>query len=236
MAYLVKGSQAENPELVVVVKVIYSGMAFERYGIAVQKHLELKDMAPKYIDCYTPHFEIPHLDNHPIERYYAMEYLPPPSNDSEGWMSLLDIEKKYRQTALHFKENIKGALHEIIDVLEEAQLVHGDLRPNNLFIKVKLTHDGCDILPRPSSELPYLKVIDFDWAGEAGKVKYPPHRNPEVEWPGESGEPISANDDRIMITSWLSKWALANDTVTDADRDGGRSGGEVFLIAGGSKM
>jgi serine/threonine protein kinase len=203
VVYLVKGPQVENPELVVVVKVIYSGMAFERYGIAVQKHLESMDMAPKYINCYEPSIGISHLDKHPIEFYYAMEYLPPPSYDSEGWMSLLDIEKNHRRTALHSKKNITEALHEIIDVLEKAQLVHGDLRPNNLFIKVKLTRDGCEILPRPSSKLPYLKVIDFDWAGEAGKVKYPPHRNPEVEWPGESGEPISANDDRIMITSWL---------------------------------
>jgi serine/threonine protein kinase len=224
VVYLGKGSQSEVP--VWVVKVLYSGMAFERYGVAVHRHLESKDMAPKYINCYGPNLRIPHLDDNPIEFYHSMEYLPPPLNDSAGWMSLLDIEKRYRQIASIWKEKIREALYQITDVLKQAQFVHGDLRPNNLLISVKLTPDGCIIQLRPNSSLPYLKVIDFDWAGEAEKVEYPPHRNPEVEWPGKSGKPISVNDDRIMIDSWLSKWALANDTVADADRSGGD---EVFL-------
>jgi serine/threonine protein kinase len=229
VVYLGKVSQGEVPEC--VVKVIYSGMAFERYGVKVQQYLESKDMAPKYVNRYEPNMGISYLDNNPIEIYYAMEYLPPPSNDSAGWISLLDIEKNHLQIASRWKDKITEALHQITDALKQAkpQLVHGDLRPNNLFISVKLTPDGCIIQTRPNS-LPYLKVIDFDWAGEAGKVEYPPHRNPEVKWPGESGKPISAEDDAKMIESWLSKWALANDTVADADRSGERRGDGVSLF------
>ena len=189
VVYLGEGSQSQGK---VIVKVIYSGMASERYGWMDHKHMESKDMAPKYYNTGNVVMEIPYVDQKPIEFYHVMEYLPPPSNGSAGWMSLFDIEKQHRRAALDTKKNITTALHEITDVLGQAGLVHGDLRPNNLLICVKITDKGCSIQHRPDSDppLPYLKVIDFDWAGEAGKVEYPPHRNLDIEWPGENGSPF----------------------------------------------
>jgi hypothetical protein len=35
-----------------------------------------------------------------------------------------------------------------------------------------------------------VRVVDFDWAGDAGKGYYPPSRNPDIvglTWPGEPG-------------------------------------------------
>ena len=210
LEYVPPDLEAEG-EKKLALKVIYSGMAFERYGQHVHEHLALQDMAPKHFLT----FAMKVIGPPSIEEYQLMEYLPPPSNDSAGWISLFDFENKFQQVARRSKDDIKEALYKIIEALEERHFVHGDLRPNNLLISIKFTTtpDGCIIQNRPNSvpPLPYLKVIDFDWAGDAGVVEYPPHRNEEVVWPGQSGMPILATHDKLMIESWLSKWALVKD-------------------------
>lgn len=194
-----------------VVKVIYSGLAFEPYGTDVHRFLHSKDMAPNYfLSFWVGGNGIPE-DAKAIETYYLMEYLPEPSQDSPGWISLLDLKEKFHQVAKRHKEVIRTALYKILDVLREQGFVHGDFRPNNLLINVTTPPNDCIIHFRPSDRpsdlaLPYLKVIDFDWSGLAGRVEYPPHRNPEVEWPGVNGMAISVDDDKIMVDSWLKKW------------------------------
>lgn len=191
-----------------VVKVIYSGLACEHYGKTVHRLLHSKGMAPNYFVSFSVGGNGIPKDAKAIETYHMMEYLPEPSQDSPGWISLLDLKERFRQVALRHKEGIGKALYKILDVLRDHGFVHGDFRPNNLLINVTTPPpNDCIIHFRPSEPaLPYLKVIDFDWAGQAGKVEYPPHRNPEVVWPGESGMAISKDDDRIMVDSWLKKW------------------------------
>jgi hypothetical protein len=221
----------------VVLKVIYSGIAFEQYGAKVHAYLEEKDMAPKYFFCLDIGSNL--LPTDPIEQHHVMEYLPPPSNDSAGWISLLELEEKFPEVASIHKSDIEAALYKIINVLGEKKYVHGDLRPNNLLIKVTTGLDGCKIQNREGSDpLPCLKVIDFDWAGKAGAVKYPPHRNPDVEWPGESGKPISDSHDKLMIDTWLSKWPHLKDADAECGRGGdgatsirvSHSGGDVAMF------
>jgi hypothetical protein len=203
----------------VVLKAIYSGIAFEQYGAKVHKYLEEKDMAPKYFFLFDIGSDL--LPTDAIEQYHVMEYLPPPSNDSAGWISLLELEEKFPEVASIHKSDIEAALYKIINVLGERKYVHGDLRPNNLLIKVTAGPDGCKIQNREGSDpLPYLKVIDFDWAGDAEVVKYPPHRNPDVEWPGDSGKPILVSHDKLMIDTWLSKWPHLNVADAEGDRRG----------------
>ena len=57
--------------------------------------------------------------------------------------------------------------------------------------------------------------MDFDWAGIAGVVEYPPHKNPDVEWPGQFGMPILNTHDRQMVDIWISKWPAGNVPVVD---------------------
>jgi hypothetical protein len=218
----IKGSVKPDPDVgKLVLKVIYSGLIFETYGQKVHKHLESKDMAPKYFFSFDMNGGGLPLNAYAMEDHHLMEYLPPPSNDSSGWISLLDLQERFPQVASTWKGDIRTALYKIIDVLGDAKYVHGDLRPNNLLISVKLTTalDDCIIQLRPHSDppLPYLKVIDFDWAGKAGEVEYPAHRNPDVEWPGESGKPILDTHDKCMVDSWLSKWPLVQED--DGRRD-----------------
>lgn len=210
----------------VVLKVIYSGIAFEQYGAKVHGYLEAKDMAPKYFFCLDMNAGLPRTAPS-IEHHHVMEYLPPPSNDSAGWISLLELGEKFPTVASIHKSVIEAALYKIINVLGERNYVHGDLRPNNLLIKVATGPDGCKIQYREGS-LPFLKVIDFDWAGVAEVVKYPPHRNPDVEWPGDSGKPILQSHDKLMIDAWLSKWPLA-----DAEGDRRGDGATPILVSHG---
>lgn len=212
-----------------VLKVIYSGLAFEPYGKEVHIYLGEKDMAPKYIFAIEMDGGNLPRGAEVIESHHVMEYLSPPSTDSAGWISLLELGEKFSSVASSSKEDIKAALDDILNVLKKSKFVHGDLRPNNIFISIKVTNpEDCIIQSRPHSKppLPYLKVIDFDWAGVAGEVKYPPHRNPDVEWPGKSGGFILADHDKIMIDSWLSKWPVIN----DADGEGDKRGDEATFL------
>ena len=56
--------------------------------------------------------------------------------------------------------------------LRSGHFVHGDLRPPNVVMRVN--DDGTTT----------AVLIDFDWAGKAGKVRYPRGRlNRKVKWP-----------------------------------------------------
>ncbi len=46
-----------------------------------------------------------------------------------------------------------------------------------------------------------LKLVDFDWAGRARKVRYPLLRNASINWPGKSGGRIKPGHDRKMVDS-----------------------------------
>jgi len=51
----------------------------------------------------------------------------------------------------------------------------------------------------------HIKVVDFDWAGDAGKVYYPPSRNPAIvgmTWPGDPGGFIENGHDQKLVDSW----------------------------------
>jgi len=50
-----------------------------------------------------------------------------------------------------------------------------------------------------------LRVIDFDWAGEAGRVYYPAEWNREIQWPGEAGGPIEQDHDLKMVDIWMKQ-------------------------------
>jgi len=70
--------------------------------------------------------------------------------------------------------------------------VHGDLRSNNIMIRTDVMDKSVD-----------LRVIDFDWVGEARQVRYPAERNREIWWPGEAGGPIEQDHDLKMVYSWM---------------------------------
>lgn len=45
-----------------------------------------------------------------------------------------------------------------------------------------------------------VKIIDFDWAGKCGEVKYPMMRNDaQIKWPAKCLTPIIADYDRDQV-------------------------------------
>jgi hypothetical protein len=67
-------------------------------------------------------------------------------------------------------------------------MVHGDFRMANIMLK--------------EGEEDKAVLIDFDWAGEAGKVKYPVSRSVGFGYPGEPGGFIGVGDDRQFYETW----------------------------------
>src|ERR1700678_4182476 len=114
-----KGTQTTVPEKnlegLLALKVIYSGGVFKPYGKEVHKYLESKDMNPKYFFSFNVHASLP-LEP-VIGKHHLMEYLPPPSDCSQGWISLLDLERRFPKVASDSKASIEAALCNIINVL-----------------------------------------------------------------------------------------------------------------------
>ncbi|KZT06283.1 uncharacterized protein LAESUDRAFT_628715, partial [Laetiporus sulphureus 93-53] len=92
---------------------------------------------------------------------YVMEYL------DENWRSLFDLLR--RDSSRPFHQAIYASLQRALDLLKEENLVHGDLRSNNIMVRIT---DG----------EPQIKIIDYDWAGKAGQVRYPAARNESLDW------------------------------------------------------
>ena len=64
--------------------------------------------------------------------------------------------------------NILNCCEKALKYLHSFGLCHGDFRPSNILV--------C----KDNS----IRIIDFDWAGEAGVAKYPSFMNhSEIKWP-----------------------------------------------------
>ena len=74
-------------------------------------------------------------------------------------------------------------------VLKEHNIVHGDLLPHDFMITTDDKDDYC------------VRVVDFDWAGDKGSVKYPV--NMELQWPtgvGAGCEITHQHDEHLLDT------------------------------------
>jgi serine/threonine protein kinase len=148
------------------------------YGKDVHARLAAQDMAPRLYGT---------SDLHGIASVIIMEFM------KDGWITLFD----YRNN--HFPNGIQGdhkarllkRLDEILEFLHAGGMVHGDFRMANIMLK--------------KGEEEKAMLIDFDWAGEAEKVKYPVTRSDGFGYPGESGGFIGASDDRRFYETWMNK-------------------------------
>ncbi len=95
------------------------------------------------------------------------------------WIDCRDIE------ALDFPI-ILPQIEEFVKGFHGRGMVHGDLRRNNL----KVTLDGKRLI-----------VLDFDWSGKEGIVRYPPFMNTAIAWPAraKTGQFISKEHDIFWI-------------------------------------
>lgn len=132
---------------------------------------------------------------------YIMDYLAPLESNASGWITLFEY-REWKSSWSESQRAIRNELDRVLNLLEQASMVHGDLRPNNVIIEINQNK-----LPttRENGVGINLKVVDFDWAGKAGEVCYPLLRNPDVHWEGENGKAILAGHDRSLVDTWLPK-------------------------------
>ncbi|PCH37235.1 hypothetical protein WOLCODRAFT_167398 [Wolfiporia cocos MD-104 SS10] len=110
------------------------------------------------------------------------------------WVTLLDYRSRLPSDASTFTNAITAGLNKVLEVLESKDYVHGDLRDNNIMILVDAERH-----PVLDAGQAQLRVIDFNWAGNAGEVQYPAQRNDSIEgWPGRAGDLIKAGHDRQL--------------------------------------
>lgn len=171
----------------VVVKFVYSYSG--TYGTAVHRYLHSLGLAPFLYTVET------------LRRGLVMVVMDHLASEkgTEHWVELDTFEGKLGDRA----DKVRKRLERIVDHLQAKKMVHVDLRPKNIMIKV----DGNgDIII--SEQEPILSMIDFDWAGTVDEVLYPPFLNPKVPWPpgAKAYQKVGENHDRILLNNWWAEF------------------------------
>lgn len=126
----------------------------ERYGEQVHRLLAERRLAPKLLYC-GPISNDPALD-YGERLMVVMEYIEGKTADQE-W------------SKEPVPDAVRNRLYQVVELLRTLSFVHGDLRKTNFMIE-----DGLD---EPEER---IKIIDFDWAGVEGEVRYPLHLSARV--------------------------------------------------------
>ena len=146
------------------------------YGKDVHALLADRRMAPRFYGT---------SDLHDLASVVVMELL------EDGWVTLFHYRRNmHRNTVIPEgpRERLLKRLEEMLECLRDNEKVHGDFQMANVMLK--------------SGEEENAVLIDFDWAGEAGRARYPFTRGDDFGYPGEPGGPISAEDDRRLYETW----------------------------------
>jgi hypothetical protein len=125
------------------------------YGVEVHKYCCAKSIAPELISVNT----VENTDYTAIimEDLSDMQFEPL----YEIWSNLDEDQKT----------NLSKEIWAAYFVLREGGFVHGDLRSGNIMVRADTKNGKWTV-----------KFIDFDWAGNAGEVKYPFSLNTDLPW------------------------------------------------------
>jgi hypothetical protein len=167
----------------VVVKFVYKYSG--TYGKATHEFLHELGLAPRLYSV---------MDLHPGLVMVVMEHLGFREGVG-GWVELDAFEGKLGDMA----DPVRNGLEAIIGHLQAQQMVHADLRPKNVMVKVDEQHR----IVISGSE-PFLSLVDFDWTGIVGEACYPPFLNPRIHWPegAEAYKKVGRDDDRNLLNNW----------------------------------
>jgi serine/threonine protein kinase len=169
-------TRSETDSRFIVVKFV------ERYGEPVHRLLAEHDFAPQLF--YFGRVSESGTPSYRSLRMVVMEYL-----QGSTVAQLLADPSRNHSTHILDLELIAG-LERIIKFLHSHNYVYGDLRGPNIMITLEKN----------------IKLIDFDWAGKVGHVKYPNFLSPKIGWPpgAEGGKPITAQHDLEMIPNVIN--------------------------------
>lgn len=218
-----KGAATKSRSTFYALKLIFP-QRNERYGSSVHRLLAQHNFAPAFYSEFAPNVEdmenkIKHVlpfKPDPLIMYYLMELLSPPTQEEPGWITVEKFGEHANLAAL-YKDDIRKALEHIANLLRRNQMVHGDVRPNNVMIRVKINGNWFRPLYRVGQKLIDIRVVNFDWSGQAGKVRYPAVRPFPVKYlPREDGQTILQEDDWRMAAAWMKTWPKESDSTKKA--------------------
>lgn len=171
----------DRDDYTVVVKLIQFS-----YGLAVHRSLAEAQLAAGFIGESR-------IDGAPLA--VVMEYLDP-----NEWITVFNLFDKSVGTSLNKAYSVvKPAVNKVLEHLKSNKMVHGDLRSNNILVKV--SSFGPPVEDPQGNAI--IKVVDFDWAGEESKVFYSVARNPYITWPGVDGGLIERGHDTELVSTWI---------------------------------
>ena len=132
----------------------------ERYGVRAHRLLADNGLAPELLYCGSPHLQ----DKDPSYNSISMVVMEFVRGET------LDKSEMSGETAGVVRSEVERALK----LLHRHGLVFGDLRAPNVMITTMDYENG---------QGNDVKLIDFDWAGEEGRAKYPCLISPGIHWP-----------------------------------------------------
>ncbi|EIW58870.1 uncharacterized protein TRAVEDRAFT_37662 [Trametes versicolor FP-101664 SS1] len=162
----------------------------ERYGEDAHRSLAAAGLAPRLLYCGPIWPDSPARDGCGSRKMVVIEYIKGKS-----------AHELYGSCAL--PGAVRQAARTAVEHLHRAGFVFGDLRPPNLMIE-----DGeeDEDLERRT------KLIDFDWAGRAGAVRYPLHLSQGIRWaPGVADYALITREHDLYMLDQLS--VLRNDVI-----------------------
>ncbi|KAI0720807.1 hypothetical protein C8T65DRAFT_735744 [Cerioporus squamosus] len=136
----------------------------ERYGKAAHNLLASHGLAPRLLYYGDIWLSGPEHRGCGSRKMVVMEYV-------EGLTAYAALYSKKKDS---LPEGVHGVVERAVKLLHDAGMVHGDIRLGNILIAD--AGDKDDVGTR-------VKILDFDWAGEAGTARYPLHLSEVVNWP-----------------------------------------------------
>ena len=154
----------------------------EWYGEPAHRLLAEHDFAPQLF--YFGRVSKSGTPSYRSLRMVVMEYL----QGSTVAQLLADPSRNHPTHILDLE--LIAELERIIKFLHSHDYVYGDLRGPNIMITLEKN----------------IKLIDFDWAGKVGHVKYSNFLSPKIGWPAgaERGKPITAQHDLEMTPNVIN--------------------------------
>ncbi|KAL0574474.1 hypothetical protein V5O48_007488 [Marasmius crinis-equi] len=181
----------DNPPVPVIVK-------FTRhYSVAAHRLLEAASVAPKLHYWDSAPEDDAEADGEEPRLFYwrmiVMEHL-------KNAVTLYD----FTGTSSDARQ-ISGHLQRAVMSLHSNDYVFGDLRPTNIMVEVRYLAD--EVQEEGGEREVRVALVDFDWAGKAGKARYPPGISigGAIKWP-EGVKPralITKEHDLYWLRTWL---------------------------------
>ena len=135
----------------------------ERYGAAAHRLLAAHGRAPQLLFCGPVWSTDAVPGGGALRMMVVMEHL-------EGTTAA----EQYYARSRSIPQAVRDAVHDALGILHAHGFVHGDIRLPNIMIEGDMD-DEEDIGKR-------TKLVDFDWAGIQGEVRYPLHLTANAGW------------------------------------------------------